>query len=262
MHLQLNLSNQLAKQWKTPLSDTPPETHPLLRWRLDKMKLGRTTANYVCVNEESLFSFVLAGAAGKKDMDIQQLFVSRVLNLLEYYLFPDVALELFDELAVMLGKTESRKVIGAVTEIRHQYNAQYEYCQVEQIVAEHRVNSAPMCGPDYFYPFEKFLAFRNLFEDRGRQQLSFTLPQELRRCAHRNLHESFTFPLYCFSNEAETARVPIGDLMLLHQGVLETLELKQAKPEDVFQLNRLANLLLETIEGFLSGSHGINKTIR
>ncbi len=26
MHLQLNLSNQLAKQWKTPLSDAPPET--------------------------------------------------------------------------------------------------------------------------------------------------------------------------------------------------------------------------------------------
>ncbi len=262
MHLQLNLSNQLAKQWKIPLSDAPPETHPLLRWRLDKMKLGRTTANYVCVNEESLFSFVLAGAAGKKDTDIQQLFVSRVLNLLEYYLFPDEALELFDELAVLFGKTESRKVIGAVTEIRHQYNAQYEYNQVEQIVAEHRVNSAPMCGPDYFYPFEKFLAFRNLFKDRDRQQLSFTLPKELRWCAHRNLHDSFTFPLYCFSNEAETARVPIGDLMLLHQGALETLELKQANPEDVFKLKRLANLLLETIESFLSGNQGKNKTIR
>jgi hypothetical protein len=68
------------------------------------------------------------------------------------------------------------------------------------------------------------------------------------------VHDSFTFPLYCFSNEAETARVPIGDLMLLHQGVLETLELKQAKPEDIFQLNRLANLLMGTIEGFLSGN--------
>ena len=183
---------------------------------------------------------------------IQQLFVSRVLNLLEYYLFPDEALTLFDELAVLFGKTESRKVLGAVTQIRHQYNTQYEYTQVEQIVAEHRVNSTPMCGPDYFYPFEKFLAFRNLFEDRDRQQLSFTLPKELRWCAHHNLHDRFTFPLYSFSNEAETARVPIGDLMLLHQGTLETLELKQAQPEDVFKLSRLANLLMETIEGFLT----------
>jgi hypothetical protein len=252
MHLQLNLSNQLAKQWKMPLSDAPPETHPLLRWRLDKMKLGRTTANYVCVNEESLFSFVLAGAAGKKAQELQQIFVSRLLNLLEYYHFSDEALELFDHLAVLFGKTESRSVTGAVTNIRHQYNAQYEYCQIEQMVAEHRANSTPMCGPDYFYPFEKFLAFRNLFKDHEGRFLDFTLPTELRCCAHRNLHDSFTFPLYCFSNETETARLPVEDLMLLHQGTLETLELKQARPEDIFLLNRLATLLMETIDGFLS----------
>ncbi|VGO16391.1 hypothetical protein PDESU_05041 [Pontiella desulfatans] len=40
--------------------------------------------------------------------------------------------------------------------------------------------------------------------------------------------------------------------MLQHRGVLETLELKQARPEDIFLLNRLAKLLMETIEGFLS----------
>lgn len=252
MHLQLNLSNQLTKQWKTPLSDAPPETHPLLRWRLDKIKLGRTTANYICVNEESLFSFVLAGAAGMKDTEIQQLFVSRVLTLLEYYFFPEEALELFDKTVVLFGKTESRKVIGAVTNIRHSYNAQYEYCQVEQIVAEHRVNSTPMCAPDYFYPFEKFLAFRNLFADRNEQRLSFTLPKELRWCANRNLNDIYTFPLFCFSNETETARVPISDLMLLHQGAVNALEAEEAKPEDVFLLNRLENLLTDSIASFIS----------
>lgn len=254
MHLQLNLSNHLAKQWKTPLSDAPPETHPLLRWRLDKMKLGRTTANYVCVNEESLFSFVLASVAGKKAHELQQIFVSRLLSILEFYHFPDEALELFDHLAVLFGKTKSLSVTASVTGIRHSYNAQYEYAGAPQIVAEHRVNSSPMCGPDYFYPFEKFLPFRNLFKDRDRRSLDFTLPSDLRCCAHRNLHDSFTFPLYCFSNDAETARLPVEDLMLLHQGVLETLELKQARPEDIFLLNRLANLLMETIEGFLSGN--------
>ena len=44
--------------------------------------------------------------------------------------------------------------------------------------------------------------------------------------------------------------------MLLHQGVLESLELKQARPEDIFLLNRLANLLMETIEAFLKKRHG------
>ena len=34
---------------------------------------------------------------------------------------------------------------------------------LEQVVAEQRVNSVPMCGPDYFFPFEKFLALRNQF---------------------------------------------------------------------------------------------------
>lgn len=254
MHLQLNLSNQLAKQWKTPLSDAPPETHPLLRWRLDKMKLGRTTANYVCVNEESLFSFVLASVAGKKAHELQQIFVSRLLSILKFYHFPDESHELFDHLAVLFGKTVNRSVTGAVTHIRHGYDFYYVNSRVPQVVAEHRANTTPMCAPDYFYPFEKFLAFRNLFEDREKRFLDFTLPSDLRCCAHRNLHDSFTFPLYCFSNDAETARLPVEDLMLLHQGVLETLELQQAKPEDIFQLNRLANLLMETIEGFLSGN--------
>jgi hypothetical protein len=252
MHLQLNLSSQLAKQWKTPLSDAPPETHPLLRWRLDKMKLGRTTANYVCVNEDSLFSFVLAGAAGKKAHELQQIFVSRLLSILEFYHFPTEALAVFDHLAVLFGKTESRSVTGAVTHIRHDYDFHYVISRVPQVMAEHRINSTPMCGPDYFYPFEKFLPFRNLFKDREGRFLDFTLPLDLRCCAHRNLHDSFTFPLYCFSNEAETARLPVEDLMLLHQGVLETLELHQAHSEDIFLLNRLASLLMETIEDFLS----------
>jgi len=70
MHLQLNLSNQLIKQWKPTMSDHPPETHPLLRWRIDKIKLDRTTANYICVNEESLFSFLLPRLPGKTDLQI------------------------------------------------------------------------------------------------------------------------------------------------------------------------------------------------
>lgn len=163
MHLQLNLSNQLAKQWKVPLSDAPPETHPLLRWRIDKMKLGRTTANYICVNEETLFSFVLANAAGMKAPKLQQMFVTRLLYILEYYHFPEEAKESFKHLAVLFEKTQSPKIIGSVTNIRHSYNVQYEYSQVPQVVAEQRVNSVPMCGPDYFFPFEKFLALRDQF---------------------------------------------------------------------------------------------------
>ena len=55
MHLQLNLSNQLANQWETPLSDAPPETHPLLRWQLDKIKLGRKTESPKVIGIDSNF---------------------------------------------------------------------------------------------------------------------------------------------------------------------------------------------------------------
>ncbi|MDF7800059.1 hypothetical protein P4C99_11340 [Pontiellaceae bacterium B1224] len=118
--------------------------------------------------------------------------------------------------------------------------------------AEQRVNSSPMRGPDYFYPFEKFLALRNLFDDRNQRRLSFTLPNKFRCLAHRTLHESFTFPLYCFSNEAETAVLPVEDLMLLHDGAIEALALKLAAPEDIDQLEELADLLLDAIEEFLA----------
>jgi hypothetical protein len=251
MHLQLNLSNQLAKQWKTPLSDAPPETHPLLRWRIDKIKLGRTTANYICVNEASLFSFVLANAAGMKAPKLQQMFVTRLLYILEYYHFPEEAQESFNHLAVLFGKTQSSKIIGSVTSIRHSYNVHYEYSQVPQVVAEQRVNSGPLQTFSFGTPFEGFMALRNEFADRNNRRLSFTLPKELRWCAHDNLHDRFTFPLFCFSNEQETAQVPVEDLILLHEGTLEALELNQTRSEHLFQLTRLSNLLMDTIEKFL-----------
>ncbi len=77
------------------------------------------------------------------------------------------------------------------------------------------------------------------------------MPKELRWCAHRNLHKSFCFPLYCFDNETETSRFPVEDLMLLHEGTMETLALKLAKPEDIPQLEKLADLLLGAIKNFL-----------
>lgn len=163
MHLQLNLSNQLAKQWKTPLSDAPPETHPLLCWRIDKIKLGQTTANYICVNEASLFSFILANAAGTKASKLQKMFMTRLLFILEYYHFPEEAQESFKHPAVLFGKTQSRKIIGSVTSLRHSYNVQYEYSQVPQVVAEHRVNETPLQTFSFGSPIEGFLALRDQF---------------------------------------------------------------------------------------------------
>lgn len=39
--------------------------------------------------------------------------------------------------------------------------------------------------------------------------------------------------------------------MLLHEGTMETLALKLAKPEDIPQLEKLADLLLGAIKNFL-----------
>jgi hypothetical protein len=42
--------------------------------------------------------------------------------------------------------------------------------------------------------------------------------------------------------------------MLLHEGTMETLALKRAKPEDIPQLEKLADLLLGAIKDLLMGN--------
>ena len=105
MHLQINLSRRLIGQLSPQLTEQPPETHPLLRWRIDKTKLSRTIVNYICVNEATLFSFLLPALPCRKALKIQQLFVDRLRMSLQEYLFPAPARRLFDRCPVLYGKS-------------------------------------------------------------------------------------------------------------------------------------------------------------
>ena len=159
MHLQINLSNQLIRQWSPQLTDQPPETHPLLCWRIDKIKLGRTTANYICVNEATLFSFLLPALSGKKALAVQQLFVDRLRMFLQEYFFPSPVRRLFDQCPVFYGKSNSRALVGSVTNMRQLYGDFYVDGRALQ-EAEQRINKTPFSGR---FPVNEFLKLRELF---------------------------------------------------------------------------------------------------
>ncbi len=228
MHLQINLSNQLIKQWKPVLTAETPETHPLLQWRIDKIKLANTTANYICVNEPTLFSFILPHLPGKKALEIQQLFVIRLRSFLCILFFPQPAHALFDRLAVLYGKSNNPSLTGTITSMRHTYECHY---RMERPLdeAEQLVNQIPFQGPNYRFPLDEFLRLRDLFEDPDVRMISFQMPKDLVYAARRAFHWNDPPALRCFDMASETdglvtARLSIDDLIVLNELILQKLE--------------------------------------
>ena len=161
MHLQINLSSRLIGQWSPQLTEHSPKTHPLLRWRIDKTKLGRTTANYICVNEATLFSFLLPALSGKKALYVQQIFVDRLRMSLQEYFFPDPAQRLFDRCLVFYGESNSRELVGSINNMRQLY--EYHYLEGLPLQkAEQLINQTPFSDR---FPLEEFLKLRALFSD-------------------------------------------------------------------------------------------------
>jgi hypothetical protein len=228
MHLQLNLSNQLIKQWKPELTAEPPETHPLLQWRIDKIKLANTTANYICVNEATLFSFLLPRLPGKKQLQVQQYFADRLLVILEEFFFPPPALQLADNLPVLYGKTKCKRMIGTVTDMRFRYDL--FYCKGLSLPeAEERVNNSPTQGPDYRWPIREFIRLREQFDDPYGSLLTFKMPAELVYAARQSLYKAVPPALLCLSKDSEDdnafiGRVTLADLMVFHNAVQEVLQ--------------------------------------
>jgi len=223
MHLQINLSNQLAKQWKATLSDVTAETHPLLQWRIDKIRLANTTANYICVNEATLFSFLLPRLPGKKQLQIQQYFVDRLQALLDFYLFPREAFGLFDNCPVLFGKTSSRRLIATVTDMRLRYEDHY-YLGTPLLEAEERVNQTPTQGPNYRYPLDEFLKLRDLFDDSEGSMITFQMPVDLVYAARQSFSFSDPVALRCFDTTSETdgmftARLTLMDLSVAREAI-------------------------------------------
>lgn len=228
MHLQLNLSNQLIKQWKPELTADPPETHPLLQWRIDKIKLANTTANYICVNEATLFSFLLPKLPGRKQLQVQQYFVDRLQLILEEYFFPPPALQVFANLPVLYGKTGSRSLISTVNDMRFRYE-NYYFDALPLLEAEDRVNDCPTQGPDYRYPVREFLKLRELFADPYGSLLTFKMPTELVYAARRALDGASPPLLHCLREDPDDenafiGRVTLPDLMIFQNVILALLE--------------------------------------
>lgn len=228
MHLQINLSNQLIKQWKPELTAEPPETHPLLQWRIDKIKLANTTANYICVNEATLFSFLLPRLPGKKQLQVQQYFVDRLQLILEEFFFPPPAFQLFNNLPVFYGKTKCKRMIGTVTDMRFRYDL--FYCDALPLwEAEERVNDCPTQGPDYRWPIKEFLKLRELFDDPYGSLLTFKMPADLVYAARQSLRTARPPALHYLREDpnddnAFTGRVTLADLIVFHNMVVDLLE--------------------------------------
>jgi len=228
MHLQLNLSTQLIKQWKPELTAEPPETHPLLQWRIDKIKLANTTANTICVNEATLFSFLLPKLPGKKQIDIIDYFTSRLLVFLEDYFFPLGAAALLDACPVQFGKTTNRTLIASVTKMRLRYeDFYYEAIPLEE--AEDRVNETPLQSLNFKTPMEGFLNLRELVDDPYGSLLTFKMPKELVYAARQSLWSATPSALLCLSEDpnddnAFIGKVTVADLMIFHNVVRAYLE--------------------------------------
>jgi len=234
MHLQINLSNQLIKQWKPVLTENPPETHPLLQWRIDKMKLDRSSANYICVNEATLFSFLLPLLPGKSEIKIQQYFVNRVRSLMQMYFFPPAAFKMFDCTSVLFGKSTCKRMVGSITSMRYMYETQY-FMETPLPLAEKRVNTSPKQGPNCRYPMGEFLMLRDLFEYPDGNMITFQMPCGLVYAARRAFLDDEPPALSCFDSTSETdenftARLTFEDLFVLHDQILDLLD-KSPSPE-------------------------------
>jgi len=216
------------KLWKPELSIEPPETHPLLQWRIDKIKLANTTANYICVNETTLFSFLLPKLPGKKLPDILNYFTNRLLVFLEDYFFPAGAAALLDVCPVEFGKTTNRTLIASITKMRLRYeDFYYEAVPLEE--TEIRINQTPLQSLNYKTPMEGFLNLRDLVDDPNESMLTFRMPADLVHAAR----QCFTFcdpPALLSLNQnpendgAFSARITMMDLMFFQELVVDLLE--------------------------------------
>lgn len=184
MHLQINLSNDVIKQWKPTLSDTPPETDPLLCWRLDRITLGRKRSNYICVNESTLFSFVITDLSGKKPIEIQQRFLNEFSFKLQELHYPAAARNQLKNLPILFGKTQSRKTIGCATDLKKGYQLQHEYADSHDEM-ERRVNNTPYPTMGIHSPMMACMALRRRYAQTDPAFICLSIPENFVYAARR-----------------------------------------------------------------------------
>ncbi len=156
----LIVSNALAKRWKlkpVPLPEMP-SCHPALTWRADWFLVGRSRSNILCVNEESLFSFVLLD---QKQMPFKRIMLN-IINRVGDSLFEAGVPEHLIRQGLsdlLIAKHPDRRVIGTMTDQKFLYEWAIldPHPDVQELAdVEKRLNNCPFTILDMKYPSEVF----------------------------------------------------------------------------------------------------------
>lgn len=251
MHLRINLSNDVIKAWKPMVSEILPESEPLMCWRLDRIRVGRSSANFVCVNEATLFSFLITDMAGKKPVQIQQAFVAHFRALLQEYAFPEPALTRFKNLPVFFGKTNSRRVIGCVTDLKKNYQLQHEITDTLE-TAERQVNRIPYSLLNYGSPDCELMMLRQQFLKDSDKGILLKLPPALVFAARRAF-DRWPRALYCFDMRKPEADWVEGYLVLqelseLGARLMGGPDSTWSMPDDPVHLKDLLDIVVSEVD--------------
>lgn len=251
MHLRINLSNDLIKAWKPVVSDILPESHPLMCWRLDRIQLGRSSANYVCVNEATLFSFLLTGMSGKNPAKIQQAFMDQLRILLQEYCFPEHARSLLQNPQMVFGKTKDRRLIGSVTDMKKGYQVQHSITDTQEMT-EMRVNRTPYSFLNNGFPDNEFMMLRKHFLKDSDTGILLNLPADLISAARRSF---LLWPraLHCFDMSDRNAERVEGYLVFqelreLGARLMCGPDANWMQPEDSVHLKDLLDIIASEVD--------------
>ena len=235
MHLQINLNDSLIDDWEPTLSESPPETHPLLRWRIEPLNLFDAAELYLCVNEETLYSFVLADLPGQDAASVQQQFIDQLRWLLHEHHFPGAAPALFMSLPVLFGRTHAPEIIEAIPEIKAQYEL---FLKLGHPLseAERDVNTTPFELLNLHLPLEQFLGLRHTFPVADGRMVKIRFPIRFLYAARLRLAPN-PDALYCFRradkmDDSIEGTLPVDDLILLNAQI-QTLRKKPDNPEEL-----------------------------
>jgi len=118
----LILSNSLSKKWKVERVDVESieEFNPAFVWHADLFTLGRAKTNILCVNEATLFSFILPWIRPMTKEKVIPFIIGRIWAILSSFGMPN------EEFARNIDpptfvKHVNRQVIGRMTDQKCQY---------------------------------------------------------------------------------------------------------------------------------------------
>jgi len=100
--------------------------NPALVWRIDDLEVGDSTNNIVCVNERSLFSFVLVDVTPFTEAEILQQVINRLASILGAHHFTPEVVKQTKNGTLYKTKMKSRSFVGCVNKLKKDYKQSLE----------------------------------------------------------------------------------------------------------------------------------------